>query len=1360
MSSSLQSPFCLWDELHRDKEASRIDEPQIAQPATTAIQVALVDLLIASGIQPAAVVGHSSGEIAAAYAFGAIRREDAWKIAYHRGQCVSRISTLAPDVHGRMLAAELSGDEARRIICETGTRSICVACINGPTSVTLSGDAEEVSNLHDYFREKGMRSVIINVDVAYHSHHMHIVEDIYLEAIQDVTPLPQPSTGMFFSSVYGQKILAKDLGAEYWVKNLVLPVQFYKAVTEIMSQVNPAIFLEVSPHQVWKSTLQKICSSPPAENMMPTYESLLHRGHDACVTALTAFGHLWAQGLTFDLEWALSRFAEAPLSFIQMHRFHLYKCFDLNVETEKANGSCSNGMRPRHLFDAPSYPWDHSKKYWHESHLSKANRFRSHGREDIIGTPLENSTPQAPHWRGFFRVQENPWLEDHVIQKAIFYPAGGMVAMAVEAAKQLADPSRVILGYDVRNVTIDKPMLIPRSSLGLENMLSARLLDKDEKSPSKSASCCDFQVLSKPEDGPWIVHARGCVSILYAEENAGTGTCRKPEHTTKAQRQAFHRSREACDIRHDPRQFYESLDVVGMTYGPQFRNLTDICVDNTAAYTVIEIPDTKARMPFQFEFDHVIHPATLDTMFQTVLALGDGSGDVMLPCSVGRIYISASLPKGAGSRFRGYTTAHKTSSRTVRADISMFDDQLCAPVVTIENLVLKSVPSQADVGSSGFLPSHRNLCSEIVWKTDIGVSCSLGIDLPVSFQDMIDLASHKKPDLSILYHVRPLEDSAEAPPISANQHIAAAYTGGLVFDALSVGRETPRFSQLIISGSELLWRQLCESKGSCPGVERIHSSGRLPAEGQFDVVVSSVGNAISDNIDTQLYERVARSGWIVFVPEEAGMFSAEQCGELTNAVQAAGFQGAKAQNGALGFFAAQKRTITVTQATNRNLMTLIVPDKMSASSQALKDMVCPIIEDRLSLELREVPFSTISSLPHESLASPCMCLVELDTSAIFSMGENEYESIRRLLVLSKGLLWLTRGAQLDAKDPSKSPILGLARSLRSEDAKKNIISLDIDILSNEDEIYIPDQLAEAVLLLLKRACSDIPPASHTEDVEFAYSGGCLMIPRLMPLATLNRLIEHGPATPQSVARVPLIAKDKAMKLDSASVGKSSGPLFIEDEEGLNRQLHPDEVRVAVVGTNLLPEDVALASLGAPNSKIGTDIFGHVIEVGVNVKNIWPYCRVVARMRGTVKTYAIVHKSCVRRTKHQGEWPGTCPTAFATALYALRTRRRTLDGETILIYGASSAYGQAAIRIALALGNEVLVACLSPEERKLIQENFMLPTSHIIDAQRSNAELEMQVLSVTFNRGVDVVFDPTSKHIEQAFCCASEGRLAL
>ena len=326
MSSILGSSFCLWDELHSRKDATRISDSQISQPATTAVQVALVDLLQSSGLVPTSVLGHSSGEIAAAYAAGAISREDAWRIAYYRGQSVSHLAQLASQRQRGMLAVALSEESALRGISDANTSSVEVACINGPASVTLSGDADEISRLHDHFQSQGYRAMRVNVDTAYHSRHMRPIENHYRKTLTDLEPpVLSPHKTKFFSSVFGKELSTTELGADYWVKNLMQPVQFYSAARDLMGCSCPAAFLEVSPHRVWESTLRQIFNSLreniseviPAE---PSYASLLLRDQDASATALVALGSLWAKGFSFNLHWPLTRFVITYMFLLNLYK--------------------------------------------------------------------------------------------------------------------------------------------------------------------------------------------------------------------------------------------------------------------------------------------------------------------------------------------------------------------------------------------------------------------------------------------------------------------------------------------------------------------------------------------------------------------------------------------------------------------------------------------------------------------------------------------------------------------------------------------------------------------------------------------------------------------------------------------------------------------------------------------------------------------------------------------------------------------------------------------------------------------------------------------------------------------------------
>ncbi len=308
MREMLGCPFDLWEELHRSKELSRVNGTQISQPATTAIQVALVDLLVSAGLFPDSVVGHSSGEIAAAYAAGAIRRLDAWKIAYHRGQCASQVSALTPGICGGMLAVALSEEDARRAIAQANV-DVDVACINGPESVTLSGDAKDISNLSIFIRAQGYRAARVNVDIAYHSRQMQVIENAYRTSLSGLAPPLSGSKTRFFSSLLGREATASELTGDYWVQNLIKPVQFYLAASAMM-ETGPAMLLEVSPHCVWESTLHQIHSVLTSTNARcsmarPAYACLLHRDEDASVTVLKAMGDMWLRGVLFNPMWEL-----------------------------------------------------------------------------------------------------------------------------------------------------------------------------------------------------------------------------------------------------------------------------------------------------------------------------------------------------------------------------------------------------------------------------------------------------------------------------------------------------------------------------------------------------------------------------------------------------------------------------------------------------------------------------------------------------------------------------------------------------------------------------------------------------------------------------------------------------------------------------------------------------------------------------------------------------------------------------------------------------------------------------------------------------------------------------------------------
>lgn len=305
---TLGSDFDLIEEIMKNKQESRIQEPQISQPATTAIQVALVDLLRAFSIAPSSVVGHSSGEIAAAYASSCIDSETAWALAYHRGYSASLLQTNAPQIKGKMCAVRMSCKDAQRHLENKAQhRDLGIACVNSPTSVTISGSAGDIDWLRDELKKFQVLCKILDVDIAYHSRHMKLVEEDYKDLIKHTRTTDSPTGVQFFSSVQGRLVQGSSLGYSYWADNLVSPVQFVEAVKSLMeSDHQPDLLIELSPHGTLESALSEI-SDAHSHNIKPAYLPLMRRFKDASVTALEAIGGVWARGYPVDMLSVISK---------------------------------------------------------------------------------------------------------------------------------------------------------------------------------------------------------------------------------------------------------------------------------------------------------------------------------------------------------------------------------------------------------------------------------------------------------------------------------------------------------------------------------------------------------------------------------------------------------------------------------------------------------------------------------------------------------------------------------------------------------------------------------------------------------------------------------------------------------------------------------------------------------------------------------------------------------------------------------------------------------------------------------------------------------------------------------------------
>lgn len=457
--------WTLEEELLKPAMSSRVQSAELSQPLCTAVQIALVDLFAAVGVTPAAVVGHSSGEIGAAYAAGALTGREAIIAAWLRGQAAQRQKRP-----GAMAAIGLGWDEVSSFIAPP---KVVVACENSPKSVTLSGDASEVQATITRIRKEHptVTARLLKVDKAYHSYHMREIGNDYCSLIsRDL--VGKPPVKPFFSSVTGKQEQDLSLDATYWQRNLESPVLFRAAVSDLLEHVENVAFLEVGPHPALAGPVRQILSTRALSNRAP-YIAAMSRGENCVETFLTAIGKL------FELN------------------------VPVNLNALYPTGSCLPGL--------PQYPWDHSVDYWRESRISREWRCREYPSHPLLGERQLESTSLEPSWRNILRVDDAGWLRDHKIEDNIIFPCAGYISIVGEAIRQVSESQD---SYTLRRVVLSSALVLSDATPTevVTTFRPVRLTD------SLDSQWWDFTIASY-NGNMWTKHCTGQVSGTVAEKS-------------------------------------------------------------------------------------------------------------------------------------------------------------------------------------------------------------------------------------------------------------------------------------------------------------------------------------------------------------------------------------------------------------------------------------------------------------------------------------------------------------------------------------------------------------------------------------------------------------------------------------------------------------------------------------------------------------------------------------------------------------------------------------------------------------------------------------------------------------------------
>ncbi|KJX93171.1 hypothetical protein TI39_contig4375g00003 [Zymoseptoria brevis] len=324
--------------------------------------MALVDLLAHWNILPSAVVGHSSGEIAAAYTTGTLSAVSSWQVAFHRGRLAEELARQHPNLSGAMMAVGLSRIDMEIYIQRlrpSDAQVVSVACCNSPESTTVSGDVGLLDQLETMLKDAGVFVRRLRVKTAYHSRHMQLLADDYRESLRHLavsTKVNRNASVAMYSTVTGALIRPEDLGADYWVQNKVSPVLFDAAVQSALQRA-------ASGRGPLGQILQ-VAAGINNTNATIGYHFILQRKENAQLSALTTAGALWSAGVP------------------------------VNVARVNSRPKTVAPWAP--VIDLPRYPWNHETRYWQESTLSKSLRFRYSPRTDLLGEPVREFSWAEP----------------------------------------------------------------------------------------------------------------------------------------------------------------------------------------------------------------------------------------------------------------------------------------------------------------------------------------------------------------------------------------------------------------------------------------------------------------------------------------------------------------------------------------------------------------------------------------------------------------------------------------------------------------------------------------------------------------------------------------------------------------------------------------------------------------------------------------------------------------------------------------------------------------------------------------------------------------------------------------------------
>jgi myxalamid-type polyketide synthase MxaE and MxaD len=540
-----------------DAAQSRLSEIDIIQPSLFAIQVALAALWRSWGIEPQAVVGHSLGEVAAAYVAGALSFDDAVRVICHRSRLFKRIIGK-----GAMAAVELSIEEARRALVGSEDR-VSIAASNGPTSTVLAGDPAALAAILDELQRRDIFCRMVKVNFASHSPQMEPLRADLLQVLEGLQP--RVESVPIYSTVTGQVSHGPEFDALYWARNMREPVLFSAAVQRLVEDGHD-IFMEISPNPILLSAMQQGLHHFGQEGaVLPS----LRREEDERTVLLGSLGALYTLG--YPVDWNL-----------------IYP----------TGGRCVR---------LPFYPWQR-ERCWLEpstgdtdSHREQVSRSGA-GNHPLLGRHFQSAHPAGTHfWEATLDKNSLPYLDDHRIQGVAVLPASAYVEMALAAAVEVFGAQSVAL----KNIEFRKALFFPE---GGTHTIQVILSPGADGTASFHIYSCPVGVVHSGTS--WRLHATG--KVCLQQDNSVT--------TPDAAQETLTEMRIRCAEKISGPEYYRRLRESGIHYGPFFQSISQLWRNNGDVLGEVQVPDGAGEEFSGFQIHPAILDAGLQVLGAAVAA--------------------------------------------------------------------------------------------------------------------------------------------------------------------------------------------------------------------------------------------------------------------------------------------------------------------------------------------------------------------------------------------------------------------------------------------------------------------------------------------------------------------------------------------------------------------------------------------------------------------------------------------------------------------------------------------------------------------------------------------------------------------